>query len=277
MNKVIVGVGALLLVACGGGGGSSDRAPKQEDLARPTMIRGTHHGNVVTVTWEAAEGADSYHIYFSTDPDMTVDSYAAHGGEWLKDVTSPHDVTIQPGEDHYFWVTAIHSGRESRPSRSTAVFTRYTAVGDVVIDHHNGIEWQRCVIGMVWDGETCIGNAWRMDHTDASVYEAPDSQGWRLPTYDQLHSLVYCSSGDPVQFKPEAPHMCKNSDSPVIYPLFPNTPDYGTYTRPLIDHRGYVCGIGFGNGRVGVCAGEIKPGVPAGLAMIVRLSRDIAD
>lgn len=269
MSRTIIFAAFLILAGCGGGGSSSG-SKSEPSVAAPTGVTAEFDSGIVTVSWTSS--ANSHHIYYSTDPDMTVSNYAAHGGQWIKDVSSPHEVKLDnPGPDHYFLVTALSSGRESAPAKSGPVFTRFSAIEDVVIDHENGIEWQRCVIGMAWDGETCIGNARRMDHTDARVYETPDAQGWRLPTYDQLHSLVYCSSGEPSRFKPTDPHQCIRSDSPTIYPLFPNTPDFGTYSSPLVDSTGYICSVSFGEGRR-TCWSPAP-----GLAMIVRLSRDIAN
>lgn len=273
MGRMIIVAALLILAGCGGSSGGSKSQP---EVPAPTRVLAEFDNGTVTISW--ASDAESHHIYYSTDPDMAVDNYAAHGGTWIQNASSPHKVTLDnPGPEHYFLVTALSGDRESRAATSGPVITRFSAIGDVVIDHVNGIEWQRCVVGQAWDGETCTGTATRMDHTVAAAYVGPDAEGWRLPTYDQLHSLVYCSTGDPVWFKPEAPFNCNRSDTPHIHPLFPNTPDYGTYTRPLIDHRGYVCGVSFGGGTIRGCAGEIKPGVPAGLAMIVRLSRDITN
>lgn len=268
MSRTVIFAALLILAGCGGGGGSSG-GKSEPSVAAPSGLKAEFDNGTVTVSWSSS--ADSHHIYYGTDPDMTVSNYAAHGGTWIKNVSSPHEVKLDnPGPDHYFLVTALSGDRESPPARAGALITRFSAIGDVVIDHENGIEWQRCVVGQAWDGETCKGSPTRMDHIAAGAYVNADANGWRLPTYDQLHSLVYCSSGNPSRFKPSDPHHCRGSASPAIYPLFTDTPYFATYSRPIVNGQGYACGISFDDGRRSC----VKPA--PGLGMIVRLSRDIA-
>lgn len=58
--------------------------------------------------------------------------------------------------------------------------------------------WQRCSVGQRWTGETCAGEAAAFKW-DEAMRLAKD--GWRLPTIDELDTLVFCSSG---QRKPSA-------------------------------------------------------------------------
>jgi len=67
--------------------------------------------------------------------------------------------------------------------------------GTLTID---GLMWKRCVEGKKWDGNTCTGEAhsWRLGKADthASKMEYSGYDDWRIPTIDELYSLVYCSS-----------------------------------------------------------------------------------
>ena len=73
--------------------------------------------------------------------------------------------------------------------------------GHIVIDLSKNIEWLRCSVGQQWNGETCLGNALLMNHeVIAQAIKIADEQlgpFWRLPTLDELYSLVCkkCSKG----------------------------------------------------------------------------------
>jgi hypothetical protein len=64
-------------------------------------------------------------------------------------------------------------------------------------DRSSGLEWLRCSVGQVWNGYTCIGNA-RMLSLDEALQAEVLAQnelgaGWRLPSVDELRTLV-CES-----------------------------------------------------------------------------------
>jgi len=72
---------------------------------------------------------------------------------------------------------------------------RYRFLGKdqgIVEDIRTKLQWQRCSLGQTWNGATCAGEA-RKYTLDEAQRIAP--AGWRLPTKDELASLVYCSSG----------------------------------------------------------------------------------
>lgn len=91
----------------------------------------------------------------------------------------------------------------------------------LVKDLARGIEWIRCSVGQRWDPEleTCWGEAVRLNHEEiAQVIEQANLQlgnGWRLPSLDELQSLV-CAECDPPKIDPS---------------LFPNTMAEPYWTR----------------------------------------------
>lgn len=116
---------------------------------------------------------------------------------------------------------------------------RYLINNDgTVTDIHTKLTWQRCSVGQTWTGETCAGEASSFKWDDA-MQLAKD--GWRLPTVDELDTLVFCSSG---QRKPsvrlngryvrETDGQCQGDYSiPVINQLvFPNTNQPAFPNRP---------------------------------------------
>jgi hypothetical protein len=106
------------------------------------------------------------------------------------------------------WAVAVITLIASPP-----VFAQYYEREHLVKDLSLRIEWMRCSVGQRWDGEqkTCWGDAIRLNHEEiAEVIEQASAQlgdGWRLPTRDELESLV-----------------CKDCEPPKIdATVFPNT------------------------------------------------------
>lgn len=85
----------------------------------------------------------------------------------------------------------------TRPdSRYEAVASATPAVsGGEVRDTETNLVWQRCVIGMEWNGSTCIGTAktftWQAALEEArKVSTALNAAAWRLPSHAELFSLA---------------------------------------------------------------------------------------
>jgi hypothetical protein len=76
--------------------------------------------------------------------------------------------------------------------------------------------------------------------------------GWRLPTKDELASLIYCSSGQPAYWKPSS-EWCKGAyDRPTIWSAaFPGTPK-GMFwsSSPFASYSRYAWGVNFYYGYV---------------------------
>ncbi|WP_341939657.1 Lcl domain-containing protein [Marinimicrobium sp. C2-29] len=92
----------------------------------------------------------------------------------------------------------------------------------VVLDNETGLEWQRCTYGQEWTGVTCEGSVEKEGWQNIEDKFFPG--GWRLPTKDELASIVYCDSGNP-SFEGDYRGPCHNEyTSPTIADwAFPNT------------------------------------------------------
>jgi len=83
---------------------------------------------------------------------------------------------------YFLWITS-----------STAQFFND---GLTVRDVRNGVNWLRCTVGQTWnyDTEKCEGEIVKLNHTEIEQArkQASEQLGgtWRLPTLDELESLV---------------------------------------------------------------------------------------
>ena len=70
-------------------------------------------------------------------------------------------------------------------------------------DPKTNLVWMRCSLGQVWDGNTCMGEAKRYTGSKAiKAAKALNNNGgfggytdWVVPHIEDLHTLVYCSTG----------------------------------------------------------------------------------
>ncbi len=145
--------------------------------------------------------------------------------------------------------------------KSTSVYE--VNAGATVYDKATNLTWMRCSLGQRWDGKTCNGEAdeytWH-DATKLTHQIFAVSAAWRLPTVEELDSLVYCSKGRKPSARPNGKYVkdtngvClgDNYQRPTInIRAFPNTPDYAYWSSsPNAGSRNYAWGVGFGLGDV---------------------------
>jgi len=98
---------------------------------------------------------------------------------------------------------------------------------DVVRDTVTGLEWKRCSLGQSWDGQTCTGEAAHYTWEEAGQ-AADEVADWRLPTIDELRTLVYCSSSEPARFPGGDGFYCRGEHQrpTIVIEVFPNNPAY---------------------------------------------------
>lgn len=74
---------------------------------------------------------------------------------------------------------------------------RFKADGASVVDHETGLVWQRCSLGLAARDTACTGEIERLTLAEASDAATWAGDGWRLPTADEMMSLLDPGCGSP--------------------------------------------------------------------------------
>jgi hypothetical protein len=160
-------------------------------------------------------------------------------------------------------VLDIETGKVGKPCGQ-----RYSDFGDgTVLDIQTGLHWMRCALGQTWTGKTCNREAknyqWNAAHR--AVAELNNSGGyaghcdWRLPSIDELKTLVYCSSGQPKTWNDTGKRCEGDFNQPTIdLTAFPNTPSsFGWSGSPDAKYSDVAWVVVFGNGSASSHVGQI--------------------
>ncbi len=116
--------------------------------------------------------------------------------------------------------------------------SQYTlsADGTEVTDTKTGLIWQRCALGMSWNGTTCsgtaTGHAWEDALGQAATVANNTSVAWRLPNLKELKSLVETA--------------CYGQA--INETIFPATPDALWSSRAFADYTSYAWFVFFYDG-----------------------------
>ena len=242
-----------LLAACGGGDsdGASDSLPSGS-LSAPGSPQTTKTGDKATVAWDTVSGAKSYHIYFSSSPDLELDQYASYeNAGWVQNVTPPHTITLpDPAQNYFFLITAVRGDDESRPAATSVVGIFRVAPTDpsVVQDLDQGLEWKRCAEGRTWNNGTCEGDATLYQDNDIKgQFSNASPEGWRVPQSREFVQMTLCKDNLAHPFE-----FAEKCDA-ALADLFP---DHGTGYPPFYvinTALSGICGSAFGSGGYG-CA-----------------------
>lgn len=271
MNRLLLAVFAsLILVACGKDGGVPER-PVQP-VAEPGVLRiATQPGEarlyidgVLQGNSPAEEGATfalrmpegRYLIEAIKAVDEFTELFAsAEGVEVTERPLEPITLQLRPrlttaGAERQ----ALE--RERLGQREQALIARYRLDGATATDPDSGLMWMRCSLGQDWDGANCVGSArqftWGQAQEAAEAFTHGGWSDWRLPTLDELHGLVYCSSGRRLALDSEgAGGGCVGdyASPTILSAVFPNTPTaryWSSEPHALYSYRAW--GVAFTSG-----------------------------
>jgi len=133
---------------------------------------------------------------------------------------------------------------------------RYRDNGDgTVTDVTTRLQWQRCSVGQTWTGSTCSGEAgsehkWEEARKLGSRFAGHSD--WRLPTKEELLSLVYCSSGQPKTWNITGDRCEGEYQRPTIDTVaFPTSPPSWLWSSsPYAGDSNYAWFVYFNDGVV---------------------------
>lgn len=141
---------------------------------------------------------------------------------------------------------------------------RYQVKDGLVKDSKAGLMWMRCSLGQKWDGSTCQGEATRYSWEKAmdvpEQFEFASYKDWRVPSHDELKSLVHCSGGQTNKLDKWHSQCDGDFTSPTIaQAAFPKTPDSWFWSSspetddwfwsfPFTTFGNFAWVVNFGNG-----------------------------
>jgi len=101
------------------------------------------------------------------------------------------------------WATCDASAPSLTPT------SRYVINGGTVYDKTTDLTWHRCSVGQRWsEGVGCVSVVQEVDWNEAM---SPHSGGWRLPTKDELQTLVAPTCQNPAINEEAFPDMDLNN------------------------------------------------------------------
>lgn len=99
----------------------------------------------------------------------------------------------------------------------SASTTRFILNEGQVYDQDTKLTWSRCSVGAVWEAiGGCVGRVKLMRFSDARRAAEISGNGWRIPTIEELYSLVDHKRSSPL-INPEVFQIFKNTEEPMSY------------------------------------------------------------
>lgn len=188
-------------------------------------------------------------------------------------------------QENYPWsmfLPAIITGQPAPPP-PVIIAGRYQVMGqngEIIKDTVTNLEWQRCSVGQTWNPDTknCDGTTAGYDWYSANALVFED--GWRMPTHEELQSLVYCSTGDPVLIGNYLYDVTCNGEytrPTIVVEAFPNVPWEGNslsahyWTSSSNDNDPDMAWVvNFYKGNAGDDGTKITPGLSIRLVRIPK-------
>jgi len=138
------------------------------------------------------------------------------------------------------------------------IFGRYQPIGtygEIIRDTVTGLEWQRCSVGQTWNTVTqhCERNGTETRYMRFLATRLTAPGGFRLPTLEELMTLVYCSSGTPISIGMTKFGHCAGDcqRSTIVQEAFPDTEatSFLTSSKAADFSTDAVCCVSFDDGR----------------------------
>lgn len=150
------------------------------------------------------------------------------------------------------------SAENDKKTEKSSPADRFTVNDDgTVSDQQTGLTWMICSKGQEWDGATCTGAVktyqWQEANRLGQDFSYAGKSDWRLPTMEELKSLVYCSSGREIRREDGTLLQCDGDfEQPTIAKeFFPGTPVEWFWTATTSPHDNeYFWSVHFGQGYV---------------------------
>jgi hypothetical protein len=139
--------------------------------------------------------------------------------------------------------------------------SRYVLHGGQAYDTQTGLTWQRCSLGQTWkEGSGCVGEVKHLPWNDA-VAQVP--AGWRLPTKDEIATLVSPACRRPALNDEVFPNM----DTENLWYWTGTPSNKSSFAWHIILDDGFVDGRGLRKDPHGVLLvhddkPEIRPAAP---------------
>lgn len=133
--------------------------------------------------------------------------------------------------------------------------SRFTLKNGEAFDQQTKLTWDRCSVGTSWNGSRCVGSVKLMSLDDAKKLANKRGGGWRVPTIEELYSIVESKCTSPA----------------INAEVFPGVKDLGEgapywSTTRIREMPSLIYFVDFLNGEA--------DGHSKGFSMAVRLVRD---